>query len=83
MFCCGHFNHVSFPRVTAFAPQDQAKELVTLRKPTVYKVTSMMTVQIGSAPHLYTVHLQTVSSQNLSADLPENLINCRTHIVIT
>jgi hypothetical protein len=24
-------------RVTAFAPQDQAKELVTLRKPTVYK----------------------------------------------
>ena len=55
MPCCGHFSDVSFPRVTAFAPQDQAKELVTLRKPTVYKVTSMMTVQIGSAHHLYTV----------------------------
>ena len=30
-----------FHRVTAFAPQDHAKELVTLRKPTVYKVTMM------------------------------------------
>ena len=26
-------------RVTAFAPPDPAKELVTLRKPTVHKVT--------------------------------------------
>ena len=34
-----------FHRVTAFAPQDHAKELVTLRKPTVYKVT-MMAVRV-------------------------------------
>ena len=32
-------------RVTAFAPQDHTKELVTLRKPTVHKVT-MSTVRV-------------------------------------
>ena len=78
--CCFMFSCFFFsPRVTAFAPQDHTKELVTLRKPTVHKVTMgtvRVTAQIGSALHNQGIFgCQTMMTQSAFC-----ICNCKTHL---